>query len=71
MARPQQIPLCSLPCPHQIPQRLVHLIRNPYRRQLATTQQCGQALGIAPIRLDAIAWTDWNKSWSHDFAEYT
>ena len=50
-----QPPQQEHPRPHQIPHRLLLLIRNPHRRQLPATQQPRQLARVPPVRLDPLA----------------
>jgi hypothetical protein len=52
----------------QIAHRLMRLVRNPHRRQLARPMQLRQIVGVAPVGLDAIARTTRNQRGSHHHA---
>src|ERR1022692_2410297 len=43
--------LGGLPCPHQVPQRLMSRVWNPHRRQLPSSVTASQSLRIAAVRL--------------------
>jgi hypothetical protein len=43
------------PRAHQVANRLVRLVRDPYRRQLAGPQEASQRLRIPPVRLHPVA----------------
>jgi hypothetical protein len=56
LARPHQRHNRVAPGPHQIAHGLVHLVRNPDRRQTARAMLEREHLGIPPVGLDAVAW---------------
>jgi len=55
MPRAQLILLRGIPGPHQIPQRLMGRIRHPHRRQVTRAIAASPFLGVASIRLHAVA----------------
>lgn len=46
--------------PHEVPHRLVTLIRHPDRRQLTGPEQLHEIDSVAPIGFDPITWLGWD-----------
>jgi len=65
---PQLILLGRRAGSHQIPQRLVFLVRHPDRSQIPRPIAARQLHGVPPIRLHPIPGFDRNQTWGHHLA---